>query len=192
MGQDKALLEKDGVTMLRRTWEIARSLSPDVWVMTPWRDRYQSLLSETAQWIPEALPEPGERPAGPLMAFAQALAQLEADWVLLLACDLPQLRADVLNQWVQELPRVQADQIAYLPRRDERWEPLCGFYRTSCLPSLQRYLATGERSFQSWLDQHPVEVIPDAPASLLTNCNTPEEWKRCLETSSALSYDAKL
>ena len=56
MGRDKALLEIGGVPLLRRTWEVARSLTPEVKIVTPRRDRYQPYLPIDAQWIEESPP----------------------------------------------------------------------------------------------------------------------------------------
>lgn len=182
MGEDKALLQKDGVSLLRHTWEVAQALTPTVWIVTPRRDRYQSLLPATAQWIAEYPPDSGQAPAGPIMAFRQALQQIPTDWVLLLACDLPNLQPEVLQQWREDLSQLPAGAIAYLPQTSKGWEPLCGFYRSSCLTSLQTYTAQGKRSFQGWLDQQLVVPIPQVPTEMLANCNTPEDWKRLIQS----------
>lgn len=179
MGQDKALLEQEGTPLLRRTWEVARALTPAVWIVTPRRDRYQPLFPPGAQWIEETPPPSGAPPAGPLLAFQQALESIEADWVLLLACDLPNLRAEVLTQWRAALATLPTSAIAYLPHTAKGWEPLCGFYHKSCLPSLQAYAARGKRSFQGWLNQAPTVVaIPQVPVEMLANCNTPADWEQ--------------
>ncbi|MEM6836068.1 MAG: molybdenum cofactor guanylyltransferase [Cyanobacteria bacterium P01_C01_bin.120] len=178
MGQDKALLKKDGVTLLRRTWDVAHKLSTDVWVVTPYRDRYQACLPAETQWLDEPMSNPELPPAGPLIAFQRALSTITVDWILLLACDLPNLEAEPLRRWCQALPDLPADAIAYVPQTTNGWEPLCGFYRGSCLPALQDYLATGERSFQHWLTRSPVVAIPHVPIAMLANCNTPADWQR--------------
>ena len=175
MGQDKVLLELEGVSLLRRTWAVARHLTTDIWLVTPRRDRYQSYLPSNIQWVDESAP------AGPLLGFFQALesgALTSTDWILLLACDLPNLQAEPLRQWSQQLAQLPGDAIAYVPKTHQGWEPLCGFYRATCLPSLQAYLATGQRSFQAWLNQSTVVPITDVPVGLLANCNTPEDWQR--------------
>lgn len=182
MGQDKALLEIDGVPLLRRTWEVAHHLTPQVSIVTPHRDRYQPYLPPTAQWMAEPPPPAPLPPAGPLAAFAHALPQVNAEWVLLLACDLPNLRPDPLHQWLQALPTLPMAAIAYVPKTAQGWEPLCGFYRRAGLPSLQDYLATGQRSFQTWLDQSEVVAIAEVPVDLLANCNTPADWQRWTQT----------
>ena len=176
MGQDKALLTRQGVSLLRHTWDVACALTPNVWIVTPWGDRYRPHLPPTAQWLPEAPPTPEAPSPGPLAAFAGALPTVTADWVLLLACDLPNVQATILRQWQAALPQVPATAIAYLPQTPQGWEPLCGFYRSTCGPSLQAYLATGQRSFQGWLNQQAVIPIPQVPGALLANCNTPADW----------------
>lgn len=183
MGQDKALLVHNGVPLLRHTWDVAQTVTADIRVVTPQRDLYRPVLPPTAQWIIEPSPPSGEPAAGPLIAFVRALEMVEAAWTLLLACDLPNLQGDVLRQWHQSLSQLSPTAIAYLPRTPQGWEPLCGFYRSACLPSLQQYLTTGRRSFQGWLDQssnRPQSVIPieDVPVDMLVNCNTPQDWQR--------------
>ncbi|MEM9005114.1 MAG: molybdenum cofactor guanylyltransferase, partial [Cyanobacteria bacterium P01_F01_bin.86] len=167
MGQDKALLELDGTPLLRHTWDLAQTLTTNVWVITSRPERYREILPVTAQWLEEPPPPPNTIPPGPLFAFSQALAQIQADWILLLACDLPALQADVLHQWQQDLPQVDADAIAYLPQTAKGWEPLCGFYRYASLRSLQAYVATGHRSFQPWLNQQAVQAIPHVSDDML-------------------------
>ncbi|MEO1299934.1 MAG: molybdenum cofactor guanylyltransferase, partial [Cyanobacteria bacterium J06636_16] len=100
------------------------------------------------------------------------------------ACDLPALRSEVLQQWQQSLPDVPPNAIAYLPRTTKGWEPLCGFYRYTSLPSLQTHVAAGRRSFQKWLNQQTVQAIPDVSPVMLINCNTPEDWAQYCDCQS--------
>jgi len=107
MGQDKALLSIQGVPLLQLVCNIAQSCADTVYVVTPWPERYQEVLPTTCRFIRE-VPLPGENtseisasskvmplPHGPLVGFAQGLAQAQTAWVLLLACDLPRLRVEV-------------------------------------------------------------------------------------------------
>lgn len=179
MGQDKALLTIEGVPLLRRTWAVAHRLTPDVRIVTSRRDRYQSLLPPDVTWLDESTP------GGPLLAFEQALracSSAATDWLLLLACDLPNLQVEPLQQWSQSLAQLSPEAIAHVPKTAQGWEPLCGFYRSTSLPSLQEYLSTGQRSFQAWLNAAPVVAITDVPIGLLANCNTPEDWHRLTQT----------
>lgn len=175
MGTDKALLRLDGETLLQRTCRIAGEVCETVSVVTPWGDRYRAILPPTVTLIPE--PIPATTPAaGPLLGFLRALPQQQAEWVLLLACDLPRLQPQVLRHWRQGLPTLPATVMACVPRSAQGWEPLCGFYRRQCLAALEDFVAGGDRSFQRWLNHLPVHPIPVAGAEVLFNCNTPTDW----------------
>lgn len=189
MGQDKALLTLDGEPLIRRMSRHALACASAVYVVTPWPDRYRPLLPPNIQFIPETrdldVPSPG-----PLAALTTALDQLlgtgnpddasDPDWILALACDLPNINAAILQGWSAELEAVAADSLAYLPHHQGRWEPLCGFYRPACVPSWQTYLAQGRRSFQGWLNHNLVQAIPDIDPQWLVNLNTPvdlDAWR---------------
>jgi molybdopterin-guanine dinucleotide biosynthesis protein A len=176
MGRDKALIPIEDVPMLQRICEIAETCAEQVYIVTPWPERYQHLLPPKSQFIQE-LPLPDEtgnesKTHGPLVGFAQGLKQVTTDWVLLLACDLPKLRVEVLQEWISRLQQVPEEAIAALVYRNNRWEPLCGFYRRRCLPELNKYIEQGGRSFQEWLKQYPVQVLPLVDSEMLFNFNS--------------------
>lgn len=177
MGQDKALLELDGIPLLQRTYQIARQCADPVYVVTPWAERYRSILPADCQFIQETWQPGATQSPGPLIGFAQALPQVQTEWVLLLACDLPHLKLAVLQNWIAALENASGEAIALLPKNPQGWwEPLCGFYRCHCLPELTAFIQTGGRSFQKWLANQPVQELTLADTQLLFNCNTPEEW----------------
>lgn len=176
MGQDKALLPIAGVPLLTRTCRMAQQVADPVYVVTPWSDRYQSVVDRSVQFIPEVLVS--DQTNGSLIGFIQGLAIVKTEWVLLLACDLPNLQAEVIQNWAAELPEA-GDKIALLPRNPEGWwEPLCGFYRRDCLASLEAYVAGEGRSFQRWLGQQggKVRELEINDQEMLLNCNTPEDY----------------
>lgn len=199
MGTDKALLAMpDGQPLLARTTQIARQLTSDVVVVTSWPERYQLLLPPKVQLVQE------KAACGPLNGFAQGWAHTRADWCLLLACDLPYLQSEPLQQWwawilnqrppgnlaaslVPKFSHKSPDQRPLNPRslmKAKRWDPLCGFYHRQCLPSLHRHLSLQnsqgttrrQQSFQAWLADLPILAYTRLPAAMLFNCNTPEEW----------------
>ncbi|BAZ41631.1 molybdopterin-guanine dinucleotide biosynthesis protein A [Calothrix sp. NIES-4101] len=183
MGQDKALLPIRGLPLLQQICKIAESCANTVYVVTPWQERYQDLLPHTCKFIREVyLSEEIEQKTlthGPLIGFAQALTYLQTqnqtEWILLLACDLPNLRVEILQTWREQLVDVRKDAIALLAHNQKGWEPLCGFYRQSCLPGLNEFIHQGGRSFQQWLNQNTVEVLAAPNPDIFYNCNTPED-----------------
>jgi molybdopterin-guanine dinucleotide biosynthesis protein A len=175
MGRDKALLEIEGKSLLQRSCEVGANLTSEVYVLTAWPDRYRSTLTKKCQFLVEY--DPG---CGPLIALTQGLIQITAEWILLLACDLPLLDAQVIQHWASHLTTVPPSTLAVVPYQNSRWEPLCGFYRQQSLSSLQSFIEKGGRSFQVWLNQ--IAVVPlsvgERESLMLSNCNTFEEFEQ--------------
>lgn len=182
MGRDKALIAIKGVPLLRRVCDVALQYTPIVYVITFRPEQYRAIVPLKCRLLQEhALPGETE-PHGPLLGFAQALEilqieQNQTEWVLLLACDLPRLSGETLQHWVKTLEHV-GDAIAVLPKSQKGWEPLCGFYRTSCLKNLETAINRGDRSFQRWLSQESVKELPIDDHQMLFNCNTPKDLER--------------
>jgi molybdenum cofactor guanylyltransferase len=211
MGHDKALIEIDSVPLLQRICEAARQAgATEIAIVTGWQERYQHLnLPSGTKFVHECDRQ------GALFGFALGLKNLSPtpllqgeglesskemeagrarslpDWVLLLACDLPNLDGVVLQTWASQLSALPEQAIAYLPRhigsssensspksKQPEWEPLCGFYRSTCLKNLEEFISKGSRSFQDWLAQNQVEAIPEVDPRILFNCNTPTDLLR--------------
>ncbi|MGB5959681.1 MAG: molybdenum cofactor guanylyltransferase [Coleofasciculaceae cyanobacterium] len=182
MGQDKALIAFQGVPLLQQVCEVALKCTAKVYVVTPWQERYQDIIPSACLVIREVTNLSETQRHGPLVGFAQGLAQIETDWVLLLACDLPHLQVEVLQLWAKELENVPQEAIAFLSKQTKGWEPLCGFYRKECLPKLTEYINAGGRSFQGWLSQHTVQELPVSDTKIFFNCNTPADLQVLRET----------
>lgn len=175
MGQDKALLCWDGTPMLQRVCRAASPCCDRVYILTPWQERYQASISHTIpnlHWLAETHPRQGS-----IVGLLQGMTEIEADWILLLACDLPLLDPVILQVWINQLDRLTNPILALVPRQSHGWEPLCAFYRKTALPELQNFIQQGGRSFQIWLSQisvQPLDVIGQE-SQMLWNCNTPKD-----------------
>ncbi|NDJ17784.1 molybdenum cofactor guanylyltransferase [Myxacorys almedinensis] len=175
MGRDKALIEIDGVPLLRRVCEAALLCSDEIYVVTSRVEAYRSRVPSEAQFIAEI------EPRGPAIAVAQALPHVSTPWILLLACDLPRLDGTQLQPWAASLDGVPDAAVALLPKHEKGWQPLCGFYRTNRLSALEQFIEQGGRSFQRWLSTQVIQELPCEPR-ILFNCNTPDELKSVLQT----------
>ena len=176
MGRDKALLSINNRPLLTHICTVAQDFLNSVYVVTPWSAKYQDLLPPKVQLIQENIILPNADSNCPLIGFYQGLQHITTDWVLLLACDLPLLNSEAMKQWCEHLPDVSDAEIALLAYSDKGYEPLCGFYRRSCLPLLKTYIDNGGKSFQKFLAQHPVKELPICDRKILFNCNTWEDW----------------
>ncbi len=178
MGQDKALIPWDGIPLLQRVCQVACQCCQQVYIITPWPERYQEILSAfNYQFLVES--NSGQ---GPLVALTQALAEVPSEWVLLLACDLPLLQVEIIQDWADRLNNIPGSILATVPQQDTFWQPTCGFYRRRALPELQKFIQQGGRSFQTWLKQIPVQPISvnSLPSDMLFNCNTPIDLKKTI------------
>jgi molybdopterin-guanine dinucleotide biosynthesis protein A len=171
MGTDKALLPIQGIPLLQHVCQVAQTVTQPVYVVTPWGERYQNIIPPSC----EIIPEQQEGKPCPLLGFTQGLGQVKTEWVLLLACDLPNLDATEVQRWVQHLAQVSPTTTALLPKHPKGWEPLCGFYHHRSLTLLKPYINQGGRSFQGWLAQVEVAELPVNDFRQLYNCNTPED-----------------
>lgn len=173
MGQDKALIPIGGVPMLQLIYRAAEACTELIYVVTPWQERYQNLLPSSVQFVRE-VPLSGIEMGGPLVGFVQGLLQVQTDWVLLLACDLPKLSGKVLQEWANGLKQVDEEVVATLVHHEKGWEPVCGFYRRRCLTELTEFINQGGRGFQEWLKYQKVQPLSLPEPEMLTNCNTPD------------------
>jgi molybdopterin-guanine dinucleotide biosynthesis protein A len=177
MGQDKALLPWRGTTLLGHSVAIARSVAGRVYVVSV-RDYGMATPDGAVQWVTESQPQGPWYGFG--LGFGVAIAQ-NAGWVLVLACDLPLLEPGVLQSWAALLPSLPPETLALVPRWGGLWQGLCALYHRGCWPHWQEHRAQGGQSFQPWLDRGAergwVYPLEDVPAAMMTNCNTPEEWR---------------
>jgi molybdenum cofactor guanylyltransferase len=180
MGRDKAFININSIPLLQKTCLTAERCASQVYVITPWLEKYQTLIPTSCQIIQEKVSPSETQPHGPLIGFAQALSWIETEWVLLLACDLPNLTPSAIKEWSRylEIESVPTEAIALLPKSPKGWEPLCGFYRCRCLPSLNEFIQGGGKSFQKWLEKHCVRELPISERRFLLNCNYPSDLEK--------------
>lgn len=178
MGEDKALINWQNVPLLRRVYDIAWSCCSTAYILTPWPNRYGSLLPPGCHFLRESYPQ-----KGPLVALATGISQLPpTDWVWLLACDLPRLDVEIIQNWLQSLDNIPSTTLAVVPYHDGYFEPLCGFYRPAIAPHLRQFQQGGGRSFQRFLKEISTQslLLNEQESLTLWNCNTPEDLNMSL------------
>lgn len=177
MGIDKALLRRDGESLLERTARLASGQAERVWVIG--RERPPDWPFAGVAFAPDDAPG-----AGPLAALATVLRRTGGP-ALLLSCDLPQIeRAGLDWLWARFDARAEPDGVVAVV--DGKEQPLFAVYAPSCRPTLERLLAAGRRAMRDLLEAGSFDRA-DAPpelARLLVNVNTPEEWSALLRRES--------
>lgn len=173
MGEDKALVKWQNQPLLQIVCDVALTACPAAYILTPWPDRYRSIVPSDCHFLLESQPN-----RGPLVALAEGLSRLPPwDWVWLLACDLPRLDRKIIQNWLNRLEDIPDSTLAVVPYHDNYFEPLCGFYRVAIASSLQAFQQRGGRSFQKFLQEIPTHklTLNDREVLMLWNCNTPAD-----------------
>jgi molybdopterin-guanine dinucleotide biosynthesis protein A len=180
MGVDKGLLEIAGVPMIVRTAQLVESVAGAQTVMVGTPEKYHGLgLRAIADdW-------PG---CGPLGGIATALRASEADWNLVVACDLPYLTREWLEYLLQRARDSGEEAVVPMnltPENKRGAEPLCAMYHKGCEPTLRRALERGVRKVTDGLAELRVEVIEpkewkgfDSEGLLFKNVNTPADYEQ--------------
>ena len=174
MGTDKALVNYQGKPMLQRVYQVAASCTEQVYVLTPRKERYQNILPSDCNYLTES--QPGK---GPVNGLSEGLEQISAEWILLLACDLPLLNIEIIQSWINKLSQIPTSTLALVPQRSDIWEPMCGFYRKEVKTELDHFLKRGKASFQQLLSGIEVEAlnIDENVDLMLFNCNCPADFR---------------
>ena len=141
-----------------------------------------SLVGDPVKYASLGLPVvPDLRPGcGPLAGIESALTATASDWNLIVACDLPSIRWELLSQlfdWTDG-----AD--AVIPRHaDSKLEPLCALYHRRALPVVQGALDAGTRRVTDAIGNLTLRYLPVADDRAFCNLNTPGDVARHQEQS---------
>ncbi|MDX2255263.1 MAG: molybdenum cofactor guanylyltransferase [Pseudanabaenaceae cyanobacterium bins.39] len=178
MGRDKAFIEIKGQPLLTHICTAAQQVTEQIYIVA--RAEQVDAIHKLSQGWRVVIDQQLD---GAMIGFWQGLQAIAepCDWILLLACDLPNLHGQTLQIWSQQLDH-SLTAIAYLPKHNDHWEPLCGFYAWHCQSSLAQFIQSGRRSFQHWLQEQVVIEIDHRASPMLLNCNTPKDLERHLLT----------
>lgn len=182
MGQDKALLEFGGSTLLQRALDIAASVSKHVAIVGD-----PTKFAAFAPVVPDIYSN-----HGPLGGIHTALSNSTAELNLILAVDLPFVDSRFLDYLISRADESSA--VVTVPCVAGRYQPLCAIYRKAFAALAEQALAARENKIDTLFSQVPLCMISDEElsqtgwnAAMFRNLNTPEEWeqaKRELESQA--------
>ena len=112
---------------------------------------------------------------GPLGGIESALSYTEADWNLVVACDMPGISVEFLRGLLDAAERLEAAALVPLGPSG-RLEPLSAVYHRRCLEPVRRALDTGVRKITDVLAGLDVARWSVDDDGVFENLNTPEEW----------------
>jgi molybdopterin-guanine dinucleotide biosynthesis protein A len=111
---------------------------------------------------------------GPLAGMASAMEVATTNYVLTVPCDSPLMASDLVARLYQALAQEHAE--IGVAHDGERMHPVFALLQRALLPSLQKYLQSGERKIDRWFARHNVAIayFTDEPETFI-NVNDPEE-----------------
>jgi molybdopterin-guanine dinucleotide biosynthesis protein A len=166
MGRDKALLPYRGATLARTVADAVRAAAGQVaFVGSVRRHGLLGYGVVPDLWV-------GEGPLGGILA---ALQNSAADWNLIVACDMPELRTDFLRQLLDAADCCEGDALVPIGPSG-RLEPLCAAYHRNSRQGLYQAFARGVRKIAVALEAVRTVTWPIPEVSCFQNVNTPEEW----------------
>ncbi|MCP4292084.1 MAG: molybdenum cofactor guanylyltransferase [bacterium] len=174
MGQDKASLIWQGISLLQRVVDVISPLVHEVLVV---------VRPDRKEWAEELAPSnvrvicDRADARGPLAGIHAALDEAICERVLVTAVDMPFLQTSLLEG-------LMADESAevVVPRTKHGFEPLLAVYSQSCLPAIAKVLTVGPSRIPAFYSDVSVSIwdenrIRDLDPGLLSfeNFNHPED-----------------
>jgi molybdenum cofactor guanylyltransferase len=165
MGRDKALLRVNGVTLVEQIASRVRAAAGSVTLIgSP--EKYGHLGFSV---VPDEVEN-----CGPLGGLYTALRLTDAEWNVLVACDMPLVNEGFLRGLIEAAEGSDADCV--VPEIDGKIDPLCAVYHARVVHAaesaihrklfkMQDFVATLRASYWHVTDPRP-----------LANVNTPAEW----------------
>ncbi|MGB5846803.1 MAG: molybdenum cofactor guanylyltransferase, partial [Anaerolineales bacterium] len=174
MGQDKALLPFLGTTLVERVISRVAPLGDELLITT---NNPQEYLDFKFPLFRDLLPRKGA-----LGGLFTALSVARFPIVIVVACDMPFVNADILAQAIEKLQANDVDVV--IPQTEKGYEPFHAVYRReTCLSAVQSALQSGEKRLISWFPK--VKVTPITESELdqydpqriaFRNLNTREDF----------------
>ena len=165
MGADKARAQSDGRALALRVADSAATVCGTV-----------SLVGDPLIYAELGLPVVADRfpGQGPLAGIEAALAATSCEANLIIACDMPSVRENLL----EELFTATGGDCVVPQNDDGRTEPLCAVYQRHCHPVILAALEAGVRKVKDALRSFEIRYVRVSDPASFANLNTPEDWRR--------------
>lgn len=170
MGQDKALLRRNGKSQLANLVEMLEPLVERVFVSTRSDQQEESERRQFAQII--------DRYAdiGPVAGVLSAMDDYpNVDW-LVVACDLPNIDEQTLRFLIENRAAGQPF-TAYRSSHDQLPEPLCAIYHIGSDAIIREFVDAGLTCPRKMLIRSNTKLLAQPDPRSLDNVNTPEDLR---------------
>ncbi len=178
MGVDKSLLRltSGGPSLIEMVLTAVRPLVSQIIISTNRPEAYSWLN------LPVVRDNSAYARLGPLAGVEAGLQEITTDPVIVVACDMPSIKSEVLAYLLGQAQDYQAVVPLNLAGLVQ---PLCAVYNRSCLADLRFCLEAGTLRMTDWLARLRVCYVPaqqltqfDPDLSSFNNLNTPQDLRQ--------------
>ncbi|MFQ5641204.1 MAG: molybdenum cofactor guanylyltransferase [bacterium] len=164
MGRNKALLKKDGQTLIERVISALPAKREDIKIVACASHDYDFLSIPV---IPDRIPG-----LGPIGGIHAGLTDSGYQANFFVACDLPFISCEL----IEKILKNYAGQDVFGVRSNRGREPLCTVYSKRCLPAIESQIQTEDYSLHNLFELLDAEFMLVEDPKLFTNLNTQQDW----------------
>jgi molybdopterin-guanine dinucleotide biosynthesis protein A len=166
MGRDKALLPLGNSTLVESVaGRVREAVGNATLIGSP--ERYQDFGFPVVADLVAG--------CGPLGGIYTALRTTDADWNLVVACDMPAVTSGLLRELLDAAERLGGD--AVVPETpDGEIEPLCAVYHLRALPAVESAIHHKLLKMHDLVATIGAARWPVSDPSLFRNINTPQQF----------------
>ncbi len=177
MGTDKGLIPYHGIPQREYLYHLLNKVCEKTFISL--RSEQVSELPNSMQYIVDE-----DQYRGPYNGLLSAHHQYpQAAW-LVLACDLPLMDLEALEQLITER-NTQMLATAFAQRENPLPEPLCAIWEPKALDTSVSYLESGVGTCpRKFLINHEVQLVFPTNQQVLLNANSEEDYKEALAKMS--------
>ena len=191
-GSDKSryVLPGEGQDMLLRTLTLLRSLPGVQKLAVSCRSDQMAGVKERIPGDVAVIEDAPHEISSPFFGVMAALTSLHCP-VLVLSCDLPRMRADLLSRLAEErrsvleslAPGEERPLRTAFVHADGRVETLVAIYEPEALPFMEESLSSGNWGLFSSIPRTRQTLLPCPDEGAFINMNSPADYKRALAVS---------
>ncbi|MEE8426710.1 MAG: molybdenum cofactor guanylyltransferase [Woeseiaceae bacterium] len=178
MGEDKALLVRDGTSQLEHIAALLQAVTDKVFVSTRAEQQDERVRRRFEQIVDQF------DDIGPIAGILSAMQEYpHVDW-LVVACDLPNVDDETIR-FLLANRSVEQPFTAYRSSHDDLPEPLCAVYRTGADAIIRKFVDEGLVCPRKILMRSDTCLLSQPNPASLDNVNTPGDLEHSvLEATS--------
>jgi molybdopterin-guanine dinucleotide biosynthesis protein A len=181
-GKPKAFATYKGIPFWKQSFLAMKNVTDSQLIVS-----HESLIDRFAEItdLPVILDDSSVRGKGPMAGIYSGMQDIQADWYVVLSCDIPAINEEVISKLLS-FRSASVDTI--IPVINDRFQPLVGIYHSSTIATMKELLLNNDFRVISLLKQvktlYLSETELQVDPSLFQNINDQEAYNELINKSS--------